>query len=198
MQKLRTVTVNIPPLCALVPAIFLVTGIVLGFVFSGRCEAQSAAELREFYDGWLAASGGHHAQTAETVFQTLICFLRTPVTVFLLGFASVGVFLIPLVFAVQGFVLSFSVFSFAGAVGRGSFALLFALFGLRMLFVLPATFFLGTAALEQSVMLTSFLGGKRTRPVYGLACWYRFAVCFALLLLGSGLELWLLPLLLTG
>ena len=74
-----------------------------------------------------------------------------------------------------------------------------ALFAVRMLFVLPCTFFLGTAALERSWALALFsMGGRRVRPVTDAAAyWYRFAVCCVCLLAGCALELWLVPLLLA-
>ena len=74
--------------------------------------------------------------------------------------------------AAQGLTLSFSLFSFAAAMGREGFALLVALFLIRLLFVLPCTFLLGTAALDKSraLALLSLGGGKRVRPVvYGAA-----------------------------
>ena len=85
-------------------------------------------------------------------------------------------------------------------MGRDSFVLLLALFAIRLLFVLPCTFLLGTAALDKSRALAvlSLGGGRRVRPVaYGAEYWYRFAVCCVCLLIGAALELWLVPLLLT-
>ena len=120
---------------------------------------------------------------------------------FLLGFASIGLAALPLLLAAQGFLVSFSMFSFAAALGRESFVILPRLFAIRLLFVLPCTFLLGTAAFEKSraLALLSFGGGKRARPVaYGAAYWYRFAVCCVCLFIGSVLELWLVPRLLAA
>ena len=83
------------------------------------------------------------------------------------------------------------------ALGRGSFPLLLALFGLRLLAVLPCTLVLGMAAMEKSrslLLLSLGGGGKRTRAVtYGGAYWYRFGVCCVCLLLAALAELWLVP-----
>ena len=96
--------------------------------------------------------------------------------------------------------IMFSMFSFAAALGREGFALLIALFALRLLFVLPGTFLTAGAAMDKARLLFALsLGrGKRAAPVlYGADYWYRFAVTCVCLLIGSALELWLTPLLLT-
>lgn len=194
-RKLRYVTVDILPLRSLLLALFLVSGILGGYVISGRFAAGSAEELGRYLDGYLALASDR-ALTGGAAARTLVCYLRAPLLAFLLGFASIGVIALPLLMAAQGFVLSFSLFSFAFALGRESFALLPALFALRLLFVLPCTFLLATAALEKSYALAAFTlgGGKRVRPVvYGAPYWYRFVVCCVCMLLGCVLELWLVP-----
>lgn len=199
-RKLRYVSVDILPLRSLLLALFLVSGILCGYLSSGRFAEATSIELQRYLDGYITLAS-ERALSAETVGQTLVCFFRAPVLAFLLGFASIGVAVLPLLFASQGFLLSFSMFSFAAAMGRESFVLLPALFAIRMLFVLPCTFLLGTAALEKSysLALLSLGSGKRVRPVlYGTPYWYRFAVCCVCLLIGSILELWLVPLFLAA
>ncbi len=199
-RRLRYVTVDIVPLHSLVLALFFVLGVLCGYACSGRCAVGTDGELRRYLDGYLSlASEG--SLCVETIARTLVCFLRAPFLVFLLGFASVGVVALPLLLAAQGFLLSFSLFCFAGAMGREGFALVLALFAIRVLFVAPCTFLLGTAALEKSRALALFSlgGGRRVRPVsYEASYWYRFAVCCVCLLIGCVLELWLVPLLLAA
>lgn len=199
-RRLRYVTVDILPLRSLLQALFLVSGVLGGYLLAGRFAVGSAEELERYLDGYLSIAAGR-TLTGAAVLRTLVCYLRAPLLAFLLGFASIGVVALPLLMAAQGFVLSFSLFSFALALGRESFVLLPALFALRLLFVLPCTFLLGTAALEKSYALAAFTlgGGKRVRPVtYGAPYWYRFAVCCVCLLLGCVLELWLVPLFLAA
>ena len=198
-RRLRYVTVDILPLRSLLLALFLVLGILTGYICSGRCFGETGGELRRYFEGYLALTA-ERSVTAETAAQTLICFFRAPVLAFLLGFASIGAVGLPLLLAAQGFILSFSLFSFAGAMGREGFLLLIELFAIRLLFVLPCTFLLGTAALDKAKALAmlSLGGGKRVRSVvYGTAYWYRFVVCCVCLLIGSALELWLVPLMLA-
>ena len=192
-RKPRHMTADGFPLCSLLLAFFLLLGVLAGFVASERCGVGDG-ELRAYFDGCLNAAAS--PPDAETVARTLACYLRASVAAFLLGFSPLGVVCLPLLLAAQGFVLSFSLFSFAQALGRGGFPALGALFAIRLLFVPPCTFVLGVAAMERSRALCSLLGGRRARGVS--AGLYRFAVCCVCLLLGCVLELWLVPLLLRA
>jgi len=191
-NKLRYITLEVLPLREAMLALTMALGVLGGFVCSRRCCADTAEELRRYLTEYCAlrpeASGAAAA-------ETLICYLRAPLAAFLLGFSPLGVALLPLLSAVQGFVLSFSLFSFAAALGRDGFAALAALFGLRLAVVVPCTLCLAAAALEKAHALALLtLGGKRQRPVvYGAAYRDRFAVCCALLLLAAAAELWLVP-----
>lgn len=74
--------------------------------------------------------------------------------------------------------------------------MLLALFGIRLLAVLPCTLLLGNASLDKSRVLLSLSlgGGGRGRAVsYGSAYWYRFGICCVCLLFAALLELWLVP-----
>lgn len=96
-------------------------------------------------------------------------------------------------FIVLGVILGYV---FALSLGRGSFPLLLALFGIRLLAVLPCTLLLGNASLDKSRVLLSLSlgGGGRGRAVsYGSAYWYRFGICCVCLLFAALLELWLVP-----
>ena len=193
-RKPRHVTADAVPLRSLLLALFLLLGVFAGYVVSGRCGV-GTGELRGWFEGWLTRAASS-APDAGTIARTLACYLRASVAAFLLGFSPLGVVCLPLLFAAQGFVLSFSLFSFAEAVGQSGFLSLAALFAIRFLFVPPCTLVLGDAAMERSMALCSLVGGKRVRPVS--AGLYRFAVCCVCLLLGCALELWLVPLLLRA
>ena len=193
-RKPHPATADAIPPRTLLLALFLLLGVLLGYAVSARCGVGND-ELRAYFDG-CAARVTVSPPDMETALRTAVCFFRASVAAFLLGFSPLGVVCLPLLFAAQGFVLSFSLFSFAEALGQVGFLLLLAMFALRLLFVLPCTFVLGDAAMERAWTLSALLRGKRVRPVS--AGLYRFAVCCACLLLGCALELWLVPLLLRA
>lgn len=192
-RKPRHVTADALPLRSLLLAFFLLLGVLAGFVASERCGVGDG-ELRAYFDACLRSAAS--PLDWATVARTLACYFRASVAAFLLGFSPLGVACLPLLLAAQGFVLSFSLFSFARALGRSGFLLLAALFAIRLLFVPPCTLALGDAAMERSWALCSLVFGRRGRSV--TAGLYRFAVCCVCLLLGCVLELWLVPLLLRA
>lgn len=194
-RKFRSVSWDKLPLTMFLLSALLAIGVFCGYVFAANCAEETSAELGRYFEGYfLLASQG--TLSAAAVLRTLLCFFRAPLLAFLLGFASIGVALIPLLCAFEGFLFAFSLFSFASTLGRESFPLLLALFAIRMLFMLPATLILSVSALDKarSLALFSIGNGKRVRPVsYGTDYWYRFGICCVCLLIGSVLELWLVP-----
>lgn len=183
------------PLPLLLLFLCIVLGVFCGYAAAVRAMQRADGELRRYFETYLAL-GAQRSLDVKALADTLACYFRAPLIVFLLGFASIGALLVPLVCAFQGFLLSFSLFCFALSLGRGSFALLVALFGLRLLAVLPCTLALGTAAVERSrpLLLLALGAGGRVHPdAAGSGYWYRFGVCCVCLFFCSLLELWLVP-----
>lgn len=139
-----------------------------------------------------------NSSVGNSIYYQLIYF-RYPLFAFLLGFASIGVVLLPCVTAAYGFFLSFSVCCFTAAFGVDGVLLALAVFGLRCMVTLPCYFLLAAASWGTSAGLAavSFGRGRRTAPVvYGRACWVRFGACCLALLAGVCAELFLSPVLL--
>ena len=135
------------PVPMLVLSAFIVLGVILGYVFALRSLQSAGGELKQYFDAFLSG-GVNRPFSVRALGETLLCYFRAPGIVFLLGFASIGIVAVPLVCACQGFLLSYSLFCFALSLGRGSFPLLLALFGIRLLAVLPCTLLLGNASLD--------------------------------------------------
>ena len=179
-------------------ALFFLAGIFLGQVLSGRVPDATGDELRRYLEDYMQLGGGG-APTARTVLSALVIYFRYPLMAFLLGFASIGVVLLPGVTAAYGFFLSFSVCCFTAAFGTDGVLLAMAVFGLRCLVTMPCYFLLaasswGTAA---GLAAVSFGSGRRTAPVvYGRACWARFGACCLARVAGVCGDLLLSPVLL--
>jgi len=180
-------------------AAFFAIGILLGRLFaksaSGETDAQIAAYL-ETYLGMGMLRGG------DGFWMVLFTYFRYPVVLFLLGFASVGVLLVPVTVAAQGFFLSFALCCFSSALGREGMPLIFAAFAPRCLLTLTCGLCLASHALLSSWSLAQLsLGrakGKRAVPAGGSrAQLVRFGICALLLLFGSFLELFFVPRLLA-
>lgn len=114
----------------------------------------------------------------------------------LLGFASVGAVLIPLLSALYGFLTMYSVSCFAAAFGRWGVGLALGAMGVRLLFTLPCFFALAGAAWPAAMELAALsLGrGRRSAPVlYGRRYALLFLLCAVILTAGILCERFLTP-----
>lgn len=155
-------------------------------------------ELRRYLEDYVRL-GGEGAPTVQTALSALVIYFRYPLFAFLLGFASIGVVLLPCVTAAYGFFLSFSVCCFTAAFGVDGVLLALAVFGLRCMVTCPAIscWRRPPGGRPPGLAAVSFGRGRRTAPVvYGRACWVRFGACCLALLAGVCAELFLSPVLL--
>lgn len=176
-------------------AAFFLLGAVLGGMVAARGASAMGGELRRYLEGYLGPAHRGRALLRGGLADDGR-FFRASVAVFLLGFASVGVALIPAVCAAQGFLYAYSLLCFASGLGQDGFFLLPVLFALRLMLVLPCTLLLGSAAWETSRGLAALSvgGGKRAKGVtYGKRYWSRFGIACVCLFFGAALELWFIP-----
>ena len=172
-------------------ALFFLGGVFWGQVLAGRVPDATGQELTEYLEGYVALEGGVSPQAAVSA---LVLYYRYPLLAVLLGFASIGVVLLPATAAAFGFFLSFSVCCFTAAFGGGGVLLALAVFGLRCAVTLPVFFSLAVPAWGNSAALASFGRGRRAAPItYGRSWWLRLAVCGGILLAGVCLELFVSP-----
>ena len=156
----------------------------------GRVPDETGAELKQYLTDYVQLGAGQRPLGA--LLSTAVLYLRYPLLAFFLGFASVGVILLPCTALAFGFFLSFSVCCFTATFGAHGVILTLAVFGLRCLLTLPCFFVLAAASLETSAALAgaSFGSGRRLRAVvYGRDWWLRFGAAVVVLLLGVCLDL---------
>lgn len=176
-------------------ALFFFAGIVLGQVFSSRVPNATGEELARYLTDFLKVEGGGDL-SPQAALSAAVLYFRYPLFAFLLGFASIGVLLLPFVTGIFGFFLSFSVCCFTAAFGSDGVLLALAVFGLRCAVTLPCYFLLAVPSLERSMALVSlsFGKGRRSAPVvYGREWWERLAVISGVLAAGMCAELMLAP-----
>ena len=177
-------------------ALFFLGGIFLGQVLAGKVPDATGQELTEYLRGYVALEAG---VTPQAMLSALVLYYRYPLFAVLLGFASIGVALLPCLTAAFGFSLSFSVCCFTASFGGNGILLALAVFGVRCAVTLPVFFLLAVPAWGNSaaLALASLGRGRRTAPiVYGRTWGLRVAVCAGILLAGMGMDLffsqWLL------
>lgn len=179
-------------------AFFFLGGVFLGQVLAGRVPDATGQELAEYLQGYITLES---SLSPRAVLSALVLYYRYPLLAVLLGFASIGVVLLPVLSAAFGFSLSFSVCCFTAAFGGDGVLLALAVFGLRCAVTLPCYFLLAVPAWGNSAALAaaSFGRGRRAAPViYGRVWWLRAAACAGILLAGMGVELFCSPWLLEA
>ncbi|MDO4315422.1 MAG: hypothetical protein Q4C45_06560 [Oscillospiraceae bacterium] len=181
--------------CLLLLALFFLGGVVLGQVLAGRVPDATGDELSRYLADYVRV-GGSEGVSAGTALSALVVYFRYPLLAFLLGFASIGVVLLPCATAAFGFFLSFSVCCFTAAFGADGVLLALAVFGLRCAVTLPCYFLLAVPAWGKAAALASlsFGRGRRAAPVsYGSRWGLRLAVCGGVLLAGVCVDLFCSP-----
>ena len=172
-------------------------GVILGQVMALRVSAEVIAELKEYLSQFLLVED---VSLSGMVLSTLTLYFRYPLLAALLGFASIGIVLLPMTGLAFGFFLSFSVCCFTASFGCGGVLLALAVFGLRCAVTIPCFFLLAVPSLGTSGALAGLSMGKgrRTMPVvYGRSWWLRLAVVMGVLLAGVYVDLMISPYLLN-
>ncbi len=180
-----------PLLRLLFLALFFFAGVLLGQVFSAQVPDATGDELTRYLTDFLKVEKSLSPQAA---LSAVVLYFRYPLAAFLLGFASIGILLLPAVTGAFGFFLSFSVCCFTASFGADGVLLALAVFGLRSAVTLPCYFLLAVPSLERSAALACLSFGRGRTPVaYGRDWWGRLAVIAGVLLAGMCAELMLTP-----
>ena len=173
--------------CMLLLALFFLCGAILGQVLAGRVPGETGLELRQYLEDYVRLGG--EVSPGAAVSAAAVYF-RYPLLAFLLGFASIGVVLLPVSAAAFGFFLSFAVCCFTAAFGPDGVLLALAALGLRCVVTMPCFFLLASSSCGTAAGLAavSFGSGRRTAPACGRVDWRRFGACSLALerVLGSG------------
>lgn len=176
-------------------AVCMVLGMIAGGICAGRCEDEGfSAYLTDFCSLW--ADGCRE----PSLLSAVRLYFGYAVLAFLLGFASLGVVLIPLLSSVYGFVSMFAVSCFVSAFGRSGAVLAIGAMGLRQLFVLPCFLWVSAwswMSADRLLGLTLGRGKRCSSVVLDGNYWYRLSLCVVVLLIGLGVELYVTPRLLS-
>ncbi len=156
--------------------------------------AESNAELREYLQRYTEIIS-RDSLTPVSFLRVFSVYFRYPMVAFCLGFCALGVFLLPVLSAVQGFFLSFSVACYAAAMGHKGIYLAFFAFGLRVLFTIPCLILLSVQAFNYANLQSCIFSGKekRARRWPDKSYFILFGICTVALLLGTLLEITLIP-----
>ena len=177
-------------------ALFFLVGALAGHLCARSWDAVAQSALSGYLRDYCAVydAGGVSASLGGCV----LLYFGYTVLVFLLGFASVGVALIPALSGVFGFLTMYTVSAFVCCFGRQGAALAAGALLVRLLFTLPCFFAMAGAAwpLSTELAMLTFGRGRRSAPVlYGSRYFILFVLCVIIITLGVFCERLLTPLL---
>ena len=156
-------------------------GLFLGIFCERFVSAHARQQLSTYLQNYVTISFVEIVESS--FFAVLFGYLRYPVLMLAIGFLSGGSLLLPLLFAMQGFSLSFAVQCIMGSLGRQGALVSLSLLGIRSFFVLPCTLYLAG---------TVFRKIEQRRP-YVTGDYVTFGACLGLLLLGAFLDFAIAP-----
>lgn len=181
---------------SLLLALFFLTGAMMGHLYAGACGEEAHTALEEYLRDYCAVydAGG----VAVSMASCIAIYFGYVLLVFLLGFSSAGVALIPALTGLFGFLSMYTVSCFVRCYGRSGVLLALGVLAVRLIFTLPCFLALAGEAWPLSIELfsLSFGRGKRSAPVlYSGRYFILFVVCVAILTVGVCCERFLTPLL---
>ena len=162
-------------------SVFFVTGMLLGCFVSRHISAEAADQLRVYLNTFVDLN---HSETDGILFfRAAVVYFRYLLLLVLFSFSTVGIYFIPAVFAAFGFSLAFAMTIFSRCIDGGILVTL-SLFSARCLFVLPMTLYFGCVAI---------LSSGRGKEGRNAEFWRRLAICTGILLLGTVIEVTVVP-----
>ena len=120
--------------------------------------------------------------------------VRWPLLALLLGFTALGLLGLPLLFAVRGFLLAFSIASFVRLFGGAGCLLALLVFGVSGALSVPVLFVLGVQGLLPARVLAGRVWGDgKTPPPYGKLYFFRCGACAVALCVSLLLDCFVVP-----
>ena len=181
-----------------VTAAFFALGALVGCLTAFRIHTGGAEALYSYLEGFLALAQEGGLSLPE--FPVLLWrTFRWPLAVFLLSFTALGLLGVPLLSALRGFFLAFSVASFSRAYGHSGLTVAFLLQGIPGLLAVPTFLLLATQSFSTAYKLAGRGSGQGRRELpYGRDYFLLCGICAGILLVSLLVECYLVPILVTG
>lgn len=175
--------------------VFFLAGAFLGHIYAGSFDGGAQAALDRYLTDYCAVYNTGTVAPPPLISCVLLYF-GYAMLLFLLGFSSAGVALIPALSGLFGFFTMYTISCFVRCYGRAGVLLSMGALLVRLLFTLPCFLTLAGEAWPLSIelFLLSFGRGKRSAPVlYGSRYFLLFVFCAVILAAGVCCERLLTP-----
>ena len=180
------------PVLAVTAACFLLGGLV-GYLLASHIGGGGQESLAAYVEGFLRAAQAGEI-TAPALASLVWDTVRWPLLALLLGFTALGLLGLPLLFAVRGFLLAFSIASFVRLFGGVGCLLALLVFGVSGALSVPVLFVLGVQGLLAARVLAGRVWGDgKTPPPYGKLYFFRCGACAVALCVSLLLDCFVVP-----
>ena len=170
-----------------------VLGGLVGCIFADRISGSSGGVLSEYLNGYFSAVRSGYSEKPEVLFL-IWNVIRWPAIVMLFCLTPIGIIGIPLLFLIRGFLLSFSITSFYGAMGTDGLLIAFCVFGITEVISIPVLFSLGIECFQCSGMVAGRLMGEHKKDgLFKRSTLLCFGICIIALFVCSLVEYHVVP-----
>lgn len=168
-------------------AMFL-CGCIIGTVSAGF--VSDGESLRQYISSYVAQVSGETLGKPEFL-SALFGACKYHLIAIFLGFSILGVICIPLLSAIRGFFLCFSISAFVRLFGSSGILLALSVFGTGTLITVPCYFILAVSSFSASLYLFRMIlanGGRGALSPFGSKFFVRCGICFIILVLSALIE----------
>lgn len=178
-------------------SVCFVIGIILGCMFASYSTARANSGLLSYIERYLTLAQEDQVEW-PSLFSVFWEVSRWPLAAGVFGLTLLGVAVVPLLFLIRGFLLSYAVSIFVSVMGMKGLGLAIAIFGISALFSIAALFMIGTEAFTCGRALNE-VGGKtehsnRIKAQKHLV--FQLAITIGWLCAGTMIQYWISPILL--
>ncbi len=173
-------------------ALFL-CGCIIGTVSAGF--VNDGTKLNDYITNYLSffLSG---SSTKPSLFSAMADNFKYHLLAVFLGFSVLGVVCIPVVSAVRGFFLSFSISAIIRLLGSKGIFLALSMFGLNTLITLPCFFILSVSAFSASLYVLRLVFSKNVKSAvspFNSRYFINCGICLIVLMISALIDTYLTP-----
>lgn len=181
------------PIGMVILGISFLLGGLLGCFFASLISGEGESIVAESFLAYFSAV--KEGRDNPNFWLSLWHNLKPPLLAFFLGFSFLGIIGLPLLFATEGFIFTFSLSILCRLWGITGLIPSFFVFCLPALLWMPLFFLLGFQSFYAAMILW---GRGKKEEAYPKGYFFRSFLCLSAILFSSAFECFLLPLLLQG
>lgn len=177
-------------------AVCFLLGALIGYVYSGVCDEAARTALSDYLRDYCQLSKENTMDIS--LLRCIALYFGYVTAVFLFGFSSLGIFLIPVLASTFGFSLMYTISCFVHTFARAGILPAAALLVIRLIFTMPCFFWIGSEAwiFSKRLMVSTISSSKHREPIQQ-GSWHVliFFICVVILSVGIFCERVLTPIL---